>query len=47
LVNQIGLKAMNRRDTLIEVFEKKLAKKDTGKSFDNKFKLPSKDKAKT
>jgi hypothetical protein len=38
---------MSRRDTLIEVFEKKLAKKDTGKSFDKEFKLPSKDKVKT
>jgi hypothetical protein len=44
LVNQIGLKAMNRRDTLVEVFEKKLAKKGSLKHFDKEFIIKSKDK---
>jgi hypothetical protein len=44
LVNQIGLKAMNRSDTLAEVFEKKLVKKDTLKTFDKGFIIKSKDK---
>jgi hypothetical protein len=41
LVNQIGLKAMIRRETLIKVFEKKLAKKDAGKTFDKEFIMAS------
>jgi hypothetical protein len=44
LVNQIGLKAMNRSDTLTEVFEKKLAMKDTYKILDKELMMKSKDK---
>jgi hypothetical protein len=44
LVNQIGLKAMNRSDTLTEVFEKKLAKKVSLKTIDKGLIMKSKDK---
>ena len=37
---------MSRRDTLAEVFEKKPAKKDTGKTFDKEFIMASKYKNK-
>ena len=46
MVSQLGLKAMGRRDALIEVFEKKPAKKDTGKTFDKEFFMASKEKNK-
>lgn len=44
LVNQIGLKAMNRSDTLTEVFEKKLAKKVSLKTIDKGLIMKSKNK---